>query len=345
MAETVDKKVKLRKWGPEDEGKIVGRVTASQESVPINGDQNNRLDVVNFDVTIAQIGSNGAVYGCTEFYDQDEVVRHIFFPGDVLGFVATAGLRATLHRSSNLYEDPPVLFIAMGAQANSQIELDTSEVTTDKTLHDAGRVLSVMKKTLEDHQLGELYRPLYYQLNTALGHRGLRSALGCYGGAMPLLADPEFSKETADLIEKAKEVESGLAAQLELDDAMQKILNDASIADTVEAFPGSRQAVGECERAIQDLTEGRPQADIFFLPIGYRPQGRSWPYMDAGARDDQSHYGHELAILKKDDSGRGIVMGEIEREVGELHGRIEHAQNGIKMLQDLHVAEREATEA
>lgn len=348
MAERVtDEKVTLYEWGPEDAGKRVGRIEAAPEQIPINGNKDNLLDVVNISITVADVGPEGAKYAYTRRFDGDREM-HIFFPGDVSGFVAASSLRHhLLHDEVRLEDSPPVLSTASTAMDTQRLITPNSfDVDSEKVIiEDEETILPAFKETLKKYNLGQLYEGLYYRLNAALGHAGIWSYMrnpSPFGELMRPLVDRDMHDKTVASLKIAQEITELLETQKSEDEAMKQAIMQRAVVDIPQLFVVSRTVVAESEAKIIELEKRLVVPSHVYMPIGVRPMGRTWPYMDASSPTAKEHYGLELDAIRKANSEP--ALREIDYELKEIKLRSEYATQGFEMLKRLSEAEKEAAE-
>lgn len=93
----------------------------------------------------------------------------------------------------------------------------------------------------------------------------------------------------------------------------------------------------ECEANLAKLAEQLIVSGHVYLPAGFRPSGRSYPYMGAHPGDDERNFGQELVALKNKDVGPADY--QLGAEVKELRARLEWAEHGAQLLRALYLAE------
>jgi len=173
-------------------------------------------------------------------------------------------------------------------------------------------ILKAIKEQMQAKDIGWFYANVYHMLAYIAEEEDI-------------LADPEMYSETAIQLSA---VTSHITTLEDIDSAdtiMQRdltIFGGLSPKQVPEAFKQSRQRVRESEKTIETLSKIITLSSL--LPgIGYRPSGRSWPYMDASTDDENRAFGRELAALQNKDVSP--AMHELRRELSEVEGRLEVA--------------------
>lgn len=335
MAHRADRKVELRTWGSEAAGQQVARL----ESVATRRDTQfeEGKEFLDINIAVSQIGEGGARFGYTIRWEEDKE-RHIFFPDDVSGFVAAAGLRSRLYPGITLELDPPRLWGTSGERAGDGLSPDSWDSSSDKSLIEGGEeLLATLRDSLTEHGMADLYPGIYYRLNIALGHVGVRRAMEGWVSPRPMnvIADPTMSETTQKQLEAAGEGIVALEGQSAEDEKIETAFITSCFKDIPEQFETSRLKMAQLEAKIVQLRKSLLIPSFIFLPTG---SSRSWPFMDA-AQDPDSHFGREIKELRE--GNFRLAMTEIRREREELDVRKEYAYAGHDFLYRLAQAEIE----
>jgi hypothetical protein len=223
----------------------------------------------------------------------------------------------------------PIPALARGPQYKLQ---GSSEILEAKWADSAAELIGLIKQTLTEHDLMEKYPFLYYFVNSAVSgrHSDTRDLL---------LPDAAMHGTTLEQYEAAHGVESALAASSTNDKSMLRnltVFGEIPADEIPDEFRQSRQRAHGYEQEVQDGVSRLEFPRSVYLPIGFRPEGRSWPYMDAGNEKDETTQGiiGDLKEKKID-----WARTELQREVRELRERHEYAQEGAQRLEALSVAE------
>jgi hypothetical protein len=203
-------------------------------------------------------------------------------------------------------------------------------------------LLDIVKNKMVDAGVGAVYPSLYYGLNARAVHADTLSRLNFDASEAESLLTPDstMAEQTAIEIDKAASYEKRLFASRALDELMRSrltVFSDVSSTAVPKIFAQARDDVATYEKEAHELATSMFDMGSVYRPVGFRPSGRTWPYMDPTASDADTAYGIELAALKN--KNIAPASRELEREIHELQLRIEFAQKGRVALNALYQAE------
>lgn len=346
MAEVPDRRIIDAEYPPEDAGQKVGWVSVvSKENV---GQCN--VETVDINAGVAHVSEQGASRGYT-LRNEDGKEKKIVFPGDVGGFEDSASVHIETVRGMSLKEVARESYIDLTAHnskrhATCMLEHVCDEETGVIFTIGAEDLIAALKKHLKKEDASDLYPIVYYGLNAAIGHAGVREFLGSYISTKenpPFVADPQMQDVTEAQLAASETIAADLSTIKDEDETMKSdltVFSSISADQVPDAFVASRQKVHETEaRAIECANTDLLIPSYSFLPVGFRPGGRSWPYMDATLdASDERAFGRELEGLKY----RAITPAdyELKKEIQETSLRLQYAQATVKMLRDLLAAEQ-----
>ncbi len=345
MSELVpDKKVVTASYTPDQAGRQIGWVsTKTEKNVGFSN-----VDIVDVNIGVARVSEKGAQRGYTERTEWDGM-HCVTFPDDVTGFVAASSLRLEIVRDMSVKEAVTMRPIDLAA-ADSDREASQMVANADGVgvmwTENPQQLLVELKKQLKDEGVEDYYGVSYYALNAAIGHAGVRSYFRNHVStdqAPPFIGDPEMQETTFWQLANARAVAVNLGQIIDEDTHMQQELTAFSTVDADDlpaVFVGSRQIVHAAEaRAIEVVQRKLIIPRYVFLPSGFRPSGRTWPYMDATIDpSDERAFGRELAALKN--KKVKPAENELGKEIAETVKRLEYAQAAVRMLRGLLAAEK-----
>lgn len=144
-----------------------------------------------------------------------------------------------------------------------------------------------------------------------------------------VLPDPSMAGVTAEQVQKAWEVDKRLSDMISEDELMAQrltALTDVPVTELPEVFVESRRKVALAEQKLAIVNQELTIKNII-PPVGFRPIGRSWPYMDSTESDESRAFGTELRKLEsKTVDGINWVAREIDKELRELQKRRHYAE-------------------
>ncbi len=187
------------------------------------------------------------------------------------------------------------------------------------------------------------YPSLYYLMNGAMCHNGILKVCAQppeYNPGPLLIADPKMAEETQKQAKLAEQLTEELKAGIVEDESMMgrlTIFSDKPACEIPEVFVASRRKMEECEGKLASIAEQLMVAGHVYLPAGFRPSGRSYPYMGAHPGDDERNFGQELRALNH--SNIKPAKQELDLELREFNARFKWAQQGVQSLRALRIAE------
>lgn len=203
-------------------------------------------------------------------------------------------------------------------------------------------LLELLKGKLADSGFKDRYPQLYYWLNGSVARFDNYGGNPFAGFSLDelLLPDKSMKKKTADQIMHADGVVETLTRMAAHDDKMRKrltVFSDIPKETVPDRFIDNRNYAAGGEKVIQEHITHLAVRQLVYLPIGFRPNGRTWPYMDASEPDAEKAYGRELAGLKRGDIEPADF--ELKREITELEKRRQYADQGLQRLNQLSQSE------
>ena len=190
-------------------------------------------------------------------------------------------------------------------------------------------IVRALKARLAAVRAGHAYDRAYYELSMI-------------SPGYALLADPTQHEKTESHRNAARSYVMGLEELLAGDIDMSRnltVFGEIPANEIPEKFAAFRREVRTQELALGQLKSSVPFGD-WFMPIGARPNGRTWPYMDPEQSDETVAFGRELSALEQREIGPAKY--ELDREVKELELRRTAALRVMSRLGVLATKESEA---
>lgn len=308
------------------------------------------------DIAVATVSDEGASLSIST-YKQDGEQRQYCSKDSVLGFEDVSGLSVTIlpnigiiansggihfrNADQNELEHDQGIILLRGASSSVIKKPREEEKVWGNNPED---VLSGLKTELDRFEMAEHYPKIYYYLNGCLGHSDF--ALPTYEKprTSKYIPDPDQRQQTEEQIELARKITVALGSSVQNDLRQINLLGElggrSPDDQRIDSFVKSRKTAHELEAEISDTYIKILANSLVYLPIGFRPNGRSWPYIDAGSSDPQTAFGVELDELKN--GSADLAISELKREQKELSHRNIYASKGFIALCGLGEAEREA---
>jgi hypothetical protein len=343
VAKSDVERVRTKEFSADDAGKRVGWVSLSErETVP--GKSFCFVDVVT-----ATVGEGGAWEGYIEVNDKKSEPNR--YP-DTAGFIAVSGISAILSSRANggalIPEEEALTYYPDNKGKSSIISKGAGrhfpEEIIKKWVDCPERVLDLLKEGLTSHGLDDKYAMLYYWLNGTIARTNRGSTIdpvfGQYNASDLLIPDKTMAEQTQEQMSHTQGVVDALSQSIDNDKMMKKrltIFSDITEAQVPEVYSGSRLTANELERKIGGHVSKMLVKRLVYLPIGFRPDGRTWPYMDASAENDGA-FGQQLADLKR--GNVDFANHELDLEIKELIARLEYATQGNNRFQEIATAEK-----
>lgn len=173
-------------------------------------------------------------------------------------------------------------------------------------------ILETIKRQMRAEDINWLYSMVYYNL-------------AYLADEADILADPDMSMETSEVSAQATDYVDALRRVQAEDQTMARdltVFGNVTPDKIPSAFAASRRKVGEIERGLA-AKQKVSAVNSWQLPVGFRPSGRTWPYMDPTEADEDRAFGRELTDLRKKDTTSASV--ELEKELAEIRHRITRA--------------------
>ena len=331
--------ITVREFSPDLAGQRVGWVTAQEDPDP------TRNDLVHVTVAVGTVDVEGAKYTYADMgssrghhLDSSPGIINAFSVGTLVS--KQEGIHPGNFRVERQSQRGGVGALMIdGANFNPDLTAEQNKHWADGSLELARAISGAMDST----GVGSHYPTLYYQMNTAMCHNGILKVAGHppeYNPGPLLIADPGMAEETQRQAELAERASAELIAGITEDESMMgclTIFSDKPASEIPEVFVASRRRLEEYEANLAKLAEQLTVSGQVYLPAGFRPSGRSYPYMGAHPGDDERNFGRELAALNNKDVGP--VNYQLVAEVKELRARLEWAEHGAQLLRALYLAE------
>lgn len=300
-------------------------------------------DILDIHLGAGTVGNSGAQFGVEHIVFGDETESTTLFSES---FVACVGLSAYLSRKNGpgpgTYHLRAEELSMRGRNAfayGGLVEEDTeAKVTERKWAETPAELCDLLRAELAHNGAGQHFASLYYTLNAYLAHEHFRRLHNIEGTPLEqfFVADPGMKKRTRAEIDSANVYRSQLTSEQEEDLLMRQrltVFSDIPAVRIPEVFVASRQKVAELEKKAKAVVSNMAASQGVYLPVGFRPSGRTWPYMDPEAKTREEQYGRELNGLL---GGRPAQAdNELNREIDELTKRIDHADKGRFALSQL----------
>lgn len=349
-------RVTIKEFTPEQAGQRVGwsNVVAAPEP--------EYEDYAIASLAVATVGKDGAKLSYHP-YERDGEVRRALSSNCAEGFVAITGLSLIVLPREGVVENGGGVFVQ-----NSITDSICYTKSHDLLMHFAANpydwavpndeerkwgenpaeILAGFRDGLDSAGLSEHYSQLYYLINGYIGHE-------LYAPTNPgdisleafdrLLPDPSQIEQTEEQHQSALGIVQKLKRAMDGDQKLEALLSDipGEVLPVIKrAFVESRQQAHRYELGISADADSLLAPGLVFTPTGVRPNGRSWYYMDAAAKDERVAFGLELDSLE---AGTSRVVSELARELRELELRLEYAEQGQTYLAKLRAAEQHASGA
>lgn len=269
-------------------------------------------------VALARVSDEGASYTVYK-YPGDEETSHSASEG----FEDNATVRIVSRTAGQEHEvvDERILAnaneknVAGARHAGSIALVDYPDLFPGHTIEHgewhvgASAIVEGVKNTIEQRSLGWMYSNIYYVLAYASDNDAL-------------LADPAMNEATLKEREHAARVKALLEASRRTDTVMMQnltVFGEYTPGAIPEEFINMRREVAAIEAFISEVRSKAYLAKA--VPsVGFRPNGRTWPYMDPIAKDESKAFGRELDGLRN--KSIEPANNELSLEIGELDKRI-----------------------
>lgn len=318
MSEYSREVITMKEFGEEDAGKLVSWYN-------FNISEGIDEERVFASVAVAMVGGDGAKFTYLRHEEDGEVIE-LSHAGSVTGFENSAELTVIANRTTGEVENldalkQPESIYGRGRRgrdngfADSFIGYDESPRTEAGEWNIGGEeIIKALRKATKSNDIDFAYPDLYYNLNQMLPD-------------YMRLADSRMRSQTESSLANARAISQKLQSIIKLDGQMLHnltVFGDVPASEIPDVFVQSRTEVAENERQIKILQESLPFG-FWYRGVGWRPGGRSWPYMDPEAKEEIEAFGRELAELRAKNSVPAVR--ELKRELDELKGRVEASEN------------------
>jgi hypothetical protein len=300
-------------------------------------------------VVAASVGPDGARYEDSWDRNHDRLLRE---PEHISGFVAVSGLFLAVPKKMGgpldlrtahfeyAHKDADGLPILHHGPWRSP---DVSPQEDQKRWAGNGQdLLETIKDSFAESGVRHHYPRVYYMLNNVIGHERYHQASSARDTdpSQLLLPDNGMAETTRDQAATSLEVLTNLEAVLDEDTLMKRrltVLSDIPVAEIPATFRSSRLHVAGLEVRAREHADRLFAPQSTFLPVGFRPDGRTWPYMNPTETDEDISFGSELKMLEQQQIDP--AYSELDLEITEVRHRIVFARQGNNLLSLLHSLE------
>lgn len=337
----MDQRITVKSFPAEMYGERVGWVSVQ---VPPGRD-----DILTVGLAVATVSEEGASYGYT-VYDHGEKQHR--FPADE-GFLAVSSLFMILDKDQTSDSSTQFYFSSIGGSGKAESIMHTAGGYGDLTPNDEDKhwrdnpidLLDALKEGLQFKNMSRLYPEVYYTINMRIAN-DKNFGSNVVDRSRLMIADPKMAEETSKEMAESLRIATLIKDVIDIDKMMAQeltVFSSLQSDEVPEVFAHTRRMVASKEAQARQAAQAISSRMAVYKPIGFRPNGRSWPYMDPEEPDETKSFGFVLNDLQN----RRITLAnnELEREVSEAAKRLEYAKNGVAMLGALAVAEREALQA
>jgi hypothetical protein len=340
------KETVMKAFTPEMAGERVGWVAVAE--LPASPDM-VRVDIVTATVSNAGArlsiidGPNGEIWDGSSTAD---------------GFLAVAGLYTMFDKSTGRRVRETTNFRASqkdrekGAilrDGGSYYPDESSTITSVEWAENSTSLVGKLKEAMQDHNLSDQYPEMYHLINGYVAHDAYRrrSQLSQIDSSELFLVDRDCKVQLSTHHQEAlaTAVVETLVDATDNDELMRKrltVFSDITAAKVPKKFEESRRLMRVYEQRILSLVQQSHIAELIYLPVGFRPNGRTWPYMDPTVSDEKQAFGDELTALINKNVSPATV--ELDKEITELALRFKFAQQGADAMRLLHLAEESVTQ-
>lgn len=287
----------------------------------VNAHKLEESDTFRFVVGHATVGENGAFYG-TQFSSEGEQFSDVsrgFVGATAISLYANnpdrieiTSVQSPFHNKGYRQQEYTDIFLSFFPKEKP------AEGVGEWALTDAG-IVDAIKRRLEELDMLAVYPAIYYDLAVL---------------ATKPLADPTMASQTLEIRAHVDKMAGKLKEMSDEDKGMLEnltVFGNIPALELPEAFVRSREKVGITERT---LNKDVPRFAHGWIPsVGFRPSGRTWPYMDPECADADRSYGWVLQTLRNKDVT--LAEGELKKEVDELRLRDSYAERTLLCLREL----------
>lgn len=336
----MDRRMSVKQFPPEMAGERVGWVSVQEPE--------GRNDIVSVGLAIATVGEDGAQYGYDIVNTNHEQHR---VPNDE-GFLAVSSLFMIIDKKGRTDPSSQFYFSSRldGGKAESILHTAggygglTPRDDVKQWRYGAPALLDALKEGLQLKELSDSYADVYYAINMGIGADKNMGA-NVIDRAYLMMPDPKMAETTSNELVGSLRIANLIKNVIDIDELMTReltVFSNLQAKQVPEVFANTRRMVAAKETEVREIACGLRSRLGVYKPIGYRPNGRTWPYMDPEEPDEEKSYGFVLQDLKN--RRVGIANYELEREVSEARKRLDYAMNGVGLLGALSVSERETAQ-
>ena len=337
-------------FGPEMAGERIGWVSTNK----LQDQEDGKDSPISVDVVSATVGQDGAWFGHEILTNPDGekslpiAVEH--------GFLAVSAISTVLASKENDWRDEfnlSYLRMSTGVRDSAakildratgfNVPIDAVGISDIDWASSGSELIDLLKQKMNDADYRERYAQLYYWLNGSIARfqEGFDDPFEGFTVGELLLPDASMKKQTVEQLKHATGVANTLGYVAEHDEKMRQrltVFSDIPKETVPSRFIDNRRYASGGEDVIREHISKLAVRQLVYLPIGFRPTGRTWPYMDASEVNEDKAFGIELA---------GLMSGNIEpanrelaREIAELRARQDFAQKGVQRF--IEIAQSEA---
>jgi hypothetical protein len=334
------KEVVVKEFGPEQAGQRVGWVHANKY-------EGEHLDLVEVGMAVATVGDDGAVVSYLDYKDG----KKCYTSDSIRGFLAATALQVVLPaEDANLNDLSQIDYMSSGPRVFGpsfkvgEVFAGLSPMYSVYTIGDdslqwaeGDDFATTIKTVMGAHGLAQAYPAVYLALNNSILHADLRPTDD--SSTAPVVDREMNTITTTEQSEAALILNRLLTARAvdELSLSRLTMFSGTSAQEGPDRFAEARRTVSKLESEITQSAGRMLFKWGTFLPIGFRPGGRTWPYMDPMVADESVAFGRELEGLRNGDVS--TARYELEYELKELDKRYEYAKKGFQVLEALITAE------
>ncbi len=340
MARSIERVVT---FGPEMAGERVGWVSTGR----IRGEDDENSRPFSLNLVTATVSQNGAWFGYETLQNPDG--EKSLSIATQYGFLAVSAISTILASKERheWHDEFNLSYLQESDRGRDKYQLLDRGVSRGLHTEDdevaawaknKAELLELLKGKLTDSGFEERYAQLYYWLNGSVARFDNYGGNPFAGFSLHelLLPDKSMKKKTVDQIMHADGIVETLTAMAAHDAKMRQRLTVFSYIpkETVpDRFIDNRNYAAGGEKVIQEHIAQLAVRRLVYLPIGFRPNGRTWPYMDASEPDPEKAYGRELAGLERGDIEPANF--ELKQEITELEKRRQDADQGLQRFNQL----------
>ena len=309
------------------------------------------IDVVTAEVT----SEDGAEYGFGYWKNEETQEKASSDYPYTRGFGRVAAFSAFISRDNDRREESNLRYSAEGMkypyhtpEAHELLSRgtgDNRDIEEDEKIWTAepSELLATLRETLVKIDFESAYKIMYYLINGAVAQDyPMTSHLSNVRPQTLMIPDPSMGEETTEQIAHLEALASayreGLINDTNMRNRISGFIDDIPREGIPDRFVQSRERAFELEEQVSEAASKLVFQRLAYAPTGHGRGARTWPYMDASVSDTDKAYGLELRDLREKKTGRAIL--ELDREIRELEGRSELANQALQRLRLLSELEK-----